>query len=260
MITMKNKTALVVRGHRWNVLPAGARAIQDELRQHWIGEDGLPEIRTVAGLDASFVLTESQAFKKKRSRWNLLRDANQAIGCVVVYGFPEMREIARAYAVLPLKFPYIPGLLTFREIPVLLAALGKLKEMPDVLFCDGQGIAHPRRFGLAAHLGVVLDRPTIGCAKSLLIGTHGVLPEVAGSWVPLCDAKAGGECMGAALRTRTGVNPVFVSQGNRVSLETAIRLTLAVSDGYRIPRPTRDADRFAGETKRKLLGAGPSEK
>ena len=257
---MKNKTALVVRGHRWNVLPAGARAIQDELRQHWIGEDGLPEIRTVAGLDASFVLTESQAFKKKRSRWNLLRDANQAIGCVVVYGFPEMREIARAYAVLPLKFPYIPGLLTFREIPVLLAALGKLKEMPDVLFCDGQGIAHPRRFGLAAHLGVVLDRPTIGCAKSLLIGTHGVLPEVAGSWVPLCDAKAGGECMGAALRTRTGVNPVFVSQGNRVSLETAIRLTLAVSDGYRIPRPTRDADRFAGETKRKLLGAGPSEK
>jgi deoxyribonuclease V len=257
---MKNKTAVVVRRHRWNVLPAGARAIQDELRQHWIGEDRLPEIRTVAGLDASFVLMGSQAFKKKRSRWNLLSDANQAIGCVVVYGFPEMQEIARAYAVLPLKFPYIPGLLSFREIPVLLAALGKLKEMPDLLFCDGQGIAHPKRLGLATHLGVVLDRPTIGCAKSLLIGTHGVLPEAAGSWVPLCDEKADGECIGAALQTRTGVNPVFVSQGNRVSLETAIRLTLAVSDGYRIPRPTRDADRFAGETKRKLLGAGPSEK
>ena len=260
MITMKNKTALVVRRHRWNVLPAGARAIQDELRQHWIGEDRLPEIHTVAGLDASFVLTEPQAFKKKPSRWNSLRDANQAIGCVVVYRFPEMQEIARAYAVLALNFPYIPGLLSFREIPVLLEALGKLKEMPDVLFCDGQGIAHPRRFGLAAHLGVVLDRPTIGCAKSVLIGTHGTLPNAAGSWVPLCDEKAGGECIGAALRTRTDVNPVFVSQGNRVSLETAIRLTLAVSDGYRIPRPTRDADRFAGETKRKLLGTAPSEK
>jgi deoxyribonuclease V len=260
MITMKNKTALVVRRHRWNVRPAGARAIQDELRQHWIGEDRLTEIRTVAGLDASFVLTESQAFKKNRSRWNLLRDANQAIGCVVVYRFPEMQEIARAYAVLALNFPYIPGLLSFREIPVLLQALGKLKEMPDVLFCDGRGIAHPRRFGLAAHLGVVLDRPTIGCAKSLLIGTHGTLPKAAGSWVPLCDERADGECIGAALRTRTDVNPVFVSQGNRVSLETAIRLTLAVSDGYRIPRPTRDADRFAGETKRKLLGTAPSEK
>jgi len=257
---MKNKTALVVRRHRWNVLPTGARAIQDELRQHSIGEDRLSEIRTVAGLDASFVLTESQAFQKKPSRWNLSRDANQAIGCLVVYRFPEMREIARAYAVQPLKFPYIPGLLSFREIPVLLAALGKLEEMPDLLFCDGQGIAHPKRLGLAAHLGVVLDRPTIGCAKSLLIGTHVVLPEASGNWVPLCDEKAGGECIGAALRTRTGVNPVFVSQGNRVSLETAIRLTLAVSDGYRIPRPTRDADRFASETKRKLLGAGPSEK
>jgi deoxyribonuclease V len=250
----------VVRRHRWNVLPTGARAIQDELRQHSIWEDRLSEIRTVAGLDASFVLTESQAFQKKPSRWNLSRDANQAIGCLVVYRFPEMREIARAYAVQPLKFPYIPGLLSFREIPVLLAALGKLEEMPDLLFCDGQGIAHPKRLGLAAHLGVVLDRPTIGCAKSLLIGTHVVLPEASGNWVPLCDEKAGGECIGAALRTRTGVNPVFVSQGNRVSLETAIRLTLAVSDGYRIPRPTRDADRFASETKRKLLGAGPSEK
>jgi deoxyribonuclease V len=171
-----------------------------------------------------------------------------------------MQEIARAYAVLPLRFPYIPGLLSFREIPVLLAALGKLKDLPDVLFCDGQGVAHPKRLGLAAHLGVILDRPTVGCAKSLLIGTHGVLPEGAGNWVPLRDEKAGGECIGAALRTRTGVNPVFVSQGDRVSLETAIRLTLAVSDGYRIPRPTRDADRFAGETKRKLLGAAPSEK
>lgn len=258
---MKNKTTLVVRRHRWDVLPQRARAIQEELRRHWEGEDRLPPIRTVAGLDAAFVLVESQAFAKRRRRcWNLLRDANMAIGCVVMYRFPQMEEINRAYATLPLKFPYIPGFLSFREIPVLLAALGKLREMPDLLFCDGQGIAHPRRMGLAAHLGVVLDRATIGCAKSLLIGTHGDLAQPAGSWAPLVDEKAGGERIGAALRTRTGVKPAYISQGNRVSLETSIRLVLAVTDGYRIPRPTRDADRFAGETKRKLLARAPCEK
>jgi deoxyribonuclease V len=257
---MKNKTAGVVRQHRWDVLPKRARAIQEELRQHWEGQDRLPEIRTVAGLDAAFVLAESQAFKKRRNRWTVLREANRAIGCVVVYRFPELEEIARAFAIVPLKFPYVPGLLSFREIPVLLAALGELAEMPDLLFCDGHGYAHPRRLGLAAHLGVVLDRPTVGCAKSLLIGTHGTLAEAAGSWAPLVDEKAGGEQIGAALRTRSGVKPIYVSQGNRVSLKTALRLTLAVTDGYRIPRPTRDADHLASETKRKLLGRAPSEK
>jgi deoxyribonuclease V len=257
---MKNKITLVVRRHRWDVLPQRARAIQEELRQHWEGEDRLPPIRTVAGLDAAFVLVKSQAFAKHlRSRWNLLRDANLAIGCVVMYRFPQMEEIERVYATLPLTFPYVPGFLSFREIPVLLAALGKLKEMPDLLFCDGQGVAHPRRIGLAAHLGVVLGRPTIGCA-SLLIGTHGALAQPAGSWAPLVDETVGGERIGAVLRTRTGVKPVYVSQGNRISLETSIQLVLAVTDGYRIPRPTRDADRFAGETKRKLLAKPASEK
>jgi deoxyribonuclease V len=259
MIGMKNKITLLVHRHRWDVRPQRARAIQDELRRHWEGEDRLPEIRTVAGLDAAFVLTESQSFPK-RSRWNLLRDANRAIGCVVMYRFPEMQEIERAYAVLPLKFPYIPGFLSFREIPVLLAALGKLHEMPDLLFCDGQGIAHPRRLGLAAHLGIVLGRPTIGCAKSLLIGTPGKLAAAAGSWAPLVDEDANGECIGATVRTRTGVKPIYVSPGNRVSLASSIRLTLAVTDGHRVPQPTRDADRFASEIKRKLLAAASSEK
>src|SRR5882724_4246401 len=235
--------------HEWNVTAAEAREIQEKLRAKWEREDRLGDIRTVAGLDAAFVLSGSQALKK-RSRWTALHEANRAIGGVVVFRFPEMVEMARASAVLPLRFPYVPGFLSFREIPVLLAALAKLKRMPELLFCDGQGYAHPRRMGLATHLGILLDRPTIGCAKSILIGTHGELAENAGSWTALTDDKAGGERIGAAVRTRDGVKPVYISQGHRVSLENAIRLTLAVSDGVRIPRPTRAADRFVAEVKR----------
>ena len=257
---MKDKPIGVVRKHRWDVTPAEARKIQEELRTHWKSEDAFGPIRSVAGLDASFVLTGSQALKKPRNRWNQLRDANRAIGCVVMYRFPEMEEIQRAYAILPLDFPYVPGLLSFREIPVLLAALRKLKTWPDLLFCDAQGYAHPRRMGLASHLGVVLDLPSIGCAKSLLIGSHKPLAQRAGSWAPLIDEKAGGGQIGAVVRTRTGVRPIYVSQGHRVSLETSIRLTLAVIDGYRIPRPTREADHFAGEIKRKILAGQVSEK
>jgi deoxyribonuclease V len=266
---MKDKPIGVVRRHRWDVSPAGAREIQEELRAHWKGDDAFGKIRTVAGLDASFVLVGSQALRsgrgkarpnKVKTQWSLLREANRAIGCVVMYRFPEMEELQRAYAIAPLEFPYVPGFLSFREIPVLLEALGKLRQTPDLLFCDGQGYAHPRRMGLAAHLGVVLDLPTIGCAKSILIGTHGAVPSEAGSWAPLVDEKAGGERIGAVLRTRTGVKPIYVSRGHRISLRTAIRLTLAVTDGFRIPRPTRDADHYAGETKRKLLAGQLSEK
>ena len=257
---MKDKPIGVVHEHRWDAAPAEARKIQEALRTHWKGEDNFDEIRTVAGLDASFLLMGSQALKKPAGRWNLLRNANQAIGCVVMYRFPEMEEMERAHAILPLDFPYVPGLLSFREIPVLLAALRKLRTIPDLLFCDAQGYAHPRRMGLASHLGVVLNLPTIGCAKSLLIGSHKALPQRAGSWTPLVDEKTGGERIGAVVRTRTGVKPIYVSQGHRVSLESAIRLTLAVTDGYRIPRPTRDADHFAGERKRKLLAGQASEK
>ena len=257
---MKDKPIGVVRRHRWDVAPAEARKIQEELRTHWKSEDAFGPIRTVAGLDASFILTGSQALKKPRSPWNRLREANRAIGCVVMYRFPEMEELERAYAVLPLEFPYVPGLLSFREIPVLLTALRKLLTSPDLLFCDAHGYAHPRRLGLASHLGVVLDLPSVGCAKSLLIGAHRALPQKAGSWVPLIDEKTGGEHIGAVLRTRDGVKPIYVSQGHRVSLETAVRLALAVTDSYRIPRPTRDADHFASEIKRKILAGQVSEK
>ena len=236
------------------------RQSRQQFRELWERRDRLGTIRTVAGLDASFVVTGSQALKNKVNRWERLRAANQAIGCAVVFRFPDMQELERAFAIVPLEFPYVPGLLSFREIPVLLAALKKLKGQPDLLFCDGQGYAHPRRLGLASHLGVLLDKPSIGCAKSILIGTHGVLQENAGSWTELIDEKAGGERIGAVLRTRDGVQPIYVSAGNRVSLETAIRLTLEVSDGYRIPQPTREADHFAGAIKRRLLAGELCEK
>ena len=258
MKDMENKS-IAARRHPWNVTTEEARAIQQNLRKEWEGKDRFGKIKTVAGLDAAFVLTGSQALKKT-NRWNRLREANRAIGCVVVYRFPEMEELARDFAIVPLEFPYIPGLLSFREVPALLAALGKLRELPDLLFCDGQGYAHPRRFGLACHLGVLLDRPAIGCAKSILIGKHGSLTKKARSWTELVDDEAGGERIGAVVRTRDGVRPVYVSAGHRVSLETAIRLTLEVTDGFRIPRPTRDADHFASATKRKLLRGELSEK
>ena len=251
---MKNKpTPTPDRVHSWEVSIAQARAIQEDLRRHWEGKDRFRKIRTIAGLDASFIVTGSQALKPANPRL-LLRRANRAIGCVVIYRYPEMEEIGRSVAVLPLTFPYVPGLLSFREIPVLLAALAKLDTLPDLLFCDGQGYAHPRRMGLATHMGILLGRPTIGCAKSLLIGSHGPLAQEAGSWTALADATANDERIGAAVRTRSGVQPVFVSRGHRISLTSAIQWTLRVADGFRIPRPTRDADRLAGETKRKLLG------
>jgi deoxyribonuclease V len=145
----------------------------------------------------------------------------------------------------------VPGFLSFREIPALLAALGKLRVMPDLLFCDGQGYAHPRRMGLATHLGIVLDRPAIGCAKSILIGTHGPIGNQKGEWTAMMDGE---ERIGAALRTRAGVKPVYVSQGHRISLESALRFVFSVCDGRRIPQPTRDADRYVSELKAARVG------
>lgn len=243
--------------HKWNVSVTEARAIQEKLRGKFVGDDRLGEIRTVAGLDAAFVLTGSQAFASLRNRWMALREANRAIAAVFVYKYPEMVELERVWAVTRLQFPYVPGFLSFREIPVLLKALQKLRRLPDLLFCDGQGYAHPRRMGLATHLGIVLNSPTIGCAKSILVGTHGEVGNKTGDRSPLKENEA---TIGAALRTRAGVKPVYVSQGNRVSLETALRLTLSVCDGKRIPRPTRDADHWVSELKRRLVGPSDSDR
>lgn len=257
---MQNKVAIRLHPHRWDVSTKRAREIQEELRKYWIGEDRFGTIRTVAGLDAAFVLVESQAITKRFNPWTAQRVANRAIGCVVMYRYPQMEEIDRAYAIIPLQFPYVPGFLSFREIPVVLAALAKLKSMPDLLFCDGQGYAHPRRMGLATHLGIVLDHPTIGCAKSRLTGTYVEPSKTAGSWSPLLDEANGNERIGAALRTKTGVTPIYVSPGHRVGFASALELTLGVTDGRRVPRPTRDADLYTREVKAKFLLGQLSEK
>ncbi|MBI1749999.1 MAG: endonuclease V [Acidobacteria bacterium] len=192
-------------------------------------------VRTVAGTDVAFDFRGGGTSK------------GRAIAGVIVYSFPEMREMERAWAARLLEFPYVPGLLSFRELPALLAAFAKLRTKPDVIFCDAQGYAHPRRFGLACHLGVLLDRATVGCAKSRLIGEHKEPGRAAGNWAPLVDA---GETIGAVVRTRAGVKPVYVSPGHCVSLESAVELVMAVCDGYRVPRPTREADYFVEERKR----------
>jgi deoxyribonuclease V len=235
--------------HDWSVTPAEAREIQLRLREKMERRDRLPTIREVAGADVAFIQPETRSWEHGTGR---------AIAAVVVYRFPSMEEIERATAECDLTFPYVPGLLSFREIPALLKAFDKLHHDPDLIFCDAHGYAHPRRFGLACHLGVLIDKPTIGCAKSLLIGAYREPGKKARSWTSLhappdkslSKSRRPAEIIGAVLRTVNDVRPIFVSQGHRVSLRTAIRFTLEVCDGRRIPRPTRDADHLAGLAKR----------
>jgi deoxyribonuclease V len=226
--------------HSWDVSPAEAREIQLQLRERVEREDRLPRVEHVAGADIAFEL---------RGRGSWRTGEGRAIAGVIVYRFPQMEEVERASAIQPLRFPYVPGLLSFREIPALLLALESLRVFPDLIFCDGQGYAHPRRFGLACHLGVLLDVPSIGVAKSLLIGKCKKPAWRAGSTAALVDVRTG-EQIGAAVRTVSGVRPVYVSQGHRISLGRAIEFTLAVGDGFRIPRPTREADHFVNEIRR----------
>ena len=216
--------------HRWDVTPAEALKIQLELRKRVELKDRLPELRYVAGADVALDL-----------------ERKHAVGGVIVYTFPGLVEVERVAAERGLTFPYVPGLLSFRESPVLIEAFERLRHEPDLIFYDGHGYSHPRRFGITCHLGVLLDRPTIGCAKSRLIGTHAEPASAAGRWTPLRDGE---ETIGAVLRTRDSVQPIYVSQGHRVSLERTVELVLAVCDGYRVPKPTREADHFVEAAKR----------
>lgn len=216
--------------HRWRVPPAEARRIQSELRDRIERRDRLGPVRLIAGADVALDL-----------------EHHRAIAGVIVFRFPAMEEVERSSAVRPLAFPYVPGLLSFREAPALLAAFARLRSQPDLLFFDGHGYAHPRRFGIACHLGLLLDCPSIGCAKSLLVGEHRPPALAAGSRAALRDA---GETIGVALRTRTGVKPVYISAGHRISLDRAVEFALAACDGFRIPRPTRLADHYVEACKR----------
>ena len=225
---------IALRLHRWNVTPGEAARIQLDLRSRFEAFDRLSKVEYVAGADLAI-------------------DPVRKIGIagVVVYEFPDMVEVERAWAERRLTFPYVPGLLSFRETPVLLRAFAKLRRAPDLIFYDGHGYAHPRRFGIACHLGVLLDCPTIGCAKSILIGSPEEPASKAGSWAPLLDD---GEVIAAVLRTRDDTKPVYISQGHRISLATALHFARAVSDGFRVPRPTREADHFVEEVKRLRAG------
>ena len=190
------------------------------------------EFRLVAGLDGAFS-----------------PDGTMCIAGVVLWDLAERRVVERHTALRKLEFPYIPGLLSFREVPGWLAALRQLRQPPDVLMCDGQGVAHPRRFGIASHLGVLCGLPAIGCAKSRLVGTHEEPPDQRGGRSPLLQ---GDEVIGAVLRTRAGVQPLYVSIGHRIDLATAEAIVMACALKYRLPEPTRLADLLVAETKKKM--------
>lgn len=211
--------------HRWDLTPAEAVALQERIRHRVETRDRLGAVRHVAGVDVGFE-----------------RDGAVTRAAVAVLTFPGLAPADVAVARLPTRFPYVPGLLSFREIPAVLRALGELRVRPDLLLCDGQGIAHPRRVGLASHLGLAADLPSIGVAKTRLIGSHGTVPDRKGGWTPLLD---GGEVIGAVLRTRRGVKPLYISPGHRVCLETAIRFVMDCVTRYRLPETTRHAHRLA---------------
>jgi deoxyribonuclease V len=227
--------------HAWDVTVAEARAIQEELRGRVEERDRLGEVRTVAGADVSYD-----------------RGSPVLYAAVVVLDVDSLEVVEAASVRERARFPYVPGYLSFREIPPLLRAFQRLRTTPDLLLADGQGRAHPRRFGLACHLGVALDLPTIGCAKSRLVGTHREPGPRRGARTRLVD---GGERIGLVLRTRAGVKPVYVSVGHRVSLETARAWVLRLAPRWRLPEPVRAAHAEVNrlrraDPRRRARGAG----
>jgi deoxyribonuclease V len=209
--------------HEWGLAPREAVELQKSLRERVRLAPLRKKIRTVAGADISFN-------KFSPVVW----------AAVVVLSLPSLEVVEEAGVVSETKFPYVPGLLSFRETPSVLEAWAKLKTEPDAVMFDGQGIAHPRRVGIASHVGLLINRPTFGCAKSVLVGKYEEPEEERGSWMPMIDPK-NGETVGAALRTKTRTHPIYVSPGHLIDLEGAIKLTLACDGGYRQPEPTRRA-------------------
>jgi deoxyribonuclease V len=215
--------------HPWDVTPQEARQLQEILRGQVVVQPLEAEkINAIAGVDASF-------------------GKEMVYAAAVLLAYPSLELVEQVAAQLPLSFPYIPGLLSFREAPAVLQVLGELHTQPEVLLVDGHGVAHPRRFGLACHLGIWLDIPTIGCAKSILMGKHVSLGEQAGSTAELL---ADGEVIGLAVRTRQNTKPVYVSVGHLVDLDSAQRIVLSCARGYRLPEPARLAHKLAAQVKK----------
>jgi deoxyribonuclease V len=207
---------------------AEARRIQERLRSRVrVAPLDLSRLRRVAAADVTFL------------------DGKDAVAAaLVVAGYPSGEILEEATAVVRTEFPYVPGYLSFREGPAIMAAFAKLGALPDAVLFDGQGVAHPRRFGIASHVGVLLDAPSVGCAKSRLSGEHDEPGPEKGEWAPLRDE---GEVVGAALRTRRGVKPVYVSVGHRTDLPTAMELVLSLCSRYRLPDPARRAHQLTQE-------------
>ena len=217
--------------HGWDLSIAEARDIQLALRER-VQLRPPPDFapRSIAGADVS-----------------VERFATRGYAGIVTLAASTLETEEEATSIAELKMPYVPGFLSFRELPALDGAWRKLKAKPDVVIFDGQGYAHPRRFGIACHGGLLWDVPTIGCAKSILVGTHGELGEARGSTAPLVHR---GETVGMAVRTRDRVNPVYVSPGHRMDLDTAVRIVLSVSPRYREPETTRRSHRLVNEIRR----------
>ncbi|HKW21298.1 MAG TPA: deoxyribonuclease V [Ktedonobacterales bacterium] len=216
----------MAKRHRWDVTPDEAVAIQQRLRAEISQAEPtkpitLDQIRTVAGIDVSY------------------REIGRA--AIAVFSFPDLELIEEVTATREVTFPYIPGLLSFREGPVVLAAFERLRTQPDLLIFDGQGYAHPRRLGLARHMGAYLNWPSIGCAKSRLTGRYDEPGPEPGAWSPLMSGR---EEIGRVARTKARVKPVFVSVGYRITLPLAVEIVLRCTRGYRLPEPTRIADRL----------------
>ena len=225
------------RIHSWKLTPKEAIRLQERLKKKIVLKnafESLKDLKFIAGCDLALDLKK-----------------NHAIGGVIVFSFPELKEVERKIVVRKLTFPYVPGLLSFREGPVLLDAIESLKIEPDLFVFDGQGIAHPRRLGLASHMGLFLKKPTIGCAKSRLYGQYREPHWKKGSFSPLVGDD--GKPMGVVLRTRDHVRPVFVSPGHKIRIGTASRVILKCCDGFRIPKPTRFADHAVEAYKRKIV-------
>ncbi|MFM9266475.1 deoxyribonuclease V [Tychonema sp. BBK16] len=210
--------------HPWPQTIEEAIAIQEQLRPLVITENQLSTVRYVAGVDVGYDNTNG---------------VSQA--AVTVLSFPDLQLQQQAVVRSPTAFPYVPGFLSFREVPAVLDALEKISPMPDLILCDGQGIAHPRRFGLACHLGVLTGIATVGVAKNRFIGEHSEVGFDRGSWQPLLDQ---GEIVGAALRTQAGIKPIYVSIGHKVNLISAIEYVLHCALKYRLPETTRSADQL----------------
>jgi len=216
--------------HSWDISPKEAIALQRRLAGLVRVECVAGPVRTVGGVDCAFSA-----------------GGREIIAAAVLCDAETMEVMCRGETRRSCTFPYVPGLLSFREAPAIIEAVGRLSPRPDLLMCDGQGMAHPRGIGLACHVGLWLDMPVIGVAKSRLCGQHGQVPAARGGWTEL---TLDGRLVGAVVRTRDNVRPLFISVGNRVTLEEAVAWTLRAARGFRLPQPTRLADMLVSQLKR----------